>query len=51
MSNDEIIKNAIDKYHQKCSKISETEFVEKLKKHEEIMITVILETILNNKSN
>lgn len=48
MSNDEIIKNAIDNYHQECSKITETEFIEKLKKHEEIMIKVILETVLNN---
>ncbi len=51
MSNDEIIKNAIDKYHQECSKITETEFINKLMKHEEIMIRVILETVLNNKSN
>lgn len=49
MSNDEIIKNTIDKYHHECSKITETEFIEKLKKHEEIMIRVILESILNNK--
>lgn len=48
MSNDEIIKSTIDKFHQECSKITETEFLEKLKKHEEIMIKVILEAVLNN---
>ena len=48
MSNDEIIKSTIDKFHQECSKITEIEFLEKLKKHEEIMIKVILETVLNN---
>ena len=48
MSNDEIIKSTIDTFHQECSKITETEFLEKLKKHEEIMIKVILETVLNN---
>lgn len=51
MSNDEIIKNAIDKFHSECSKITDTNFTDKIKKHEEIIIKVILETILNNKSN
>ena len=51
MSNDEIIKNTIDKFHLECSKITDINFTDKHKKHEEIMIRVILETILNNKSN
>lgn len=51
MSKDEIIQSTINKYHQECSKITETEFIAKLKKHEEIMIKVILETILNNNLN
>lgn len=49
MSNDEIIQNTIDKFHQECSKITDTDFINKAKQHEEIMIKVILETILNNK--
>lgn len=48
MSNEEIINKTISKYHNECSKISETEFIDKLKKHEEIMIRVILETLLDN---
>lgn len=49
MSNDEIIKNTIDKFHQECSKITDTNFTDKHIKHEEIMIKVILEAVLNNK--
>ena len=32
MSKDEIIQNTINKYHQECSKIIETEFIDKLEK-------------------
>lgn len=48
MSKDEIIQNTINKYNQECYKITETEFVDKLKKHEEIMIKVILDAVLND---
>lgn len=48
MSKEEIINKTISKYHNECSKISEIEFIDKLKKHEEIMIRVILETLLDN---
>lgn len=48
MSNDEIIQNAINKFHQECSKITENDFMDKIKKHEELLIKVILETILKN---
>lgn len=48
MSKEEIINNTISKYHDECSKITETEFIDKLKKYEEIMIKVILDTVLNN---
>lgn len=49
MSNDEIIKNTINKYREECSKITDTNFTDKHIKHEEIMIKVILEAMLNNK--
>lgn len=48
MSKDEIINQAIENFHNECSKITEINFTDKLHKHEEIMIKVILETILNN---
>lgn len=49
MSNEEIINQTISKYREECSKLpKDMGFVEKLPKHEEIMIKVILETLLNN---
>ena len=48
MSKDEIIKNTISKYHEECSKITETEFINKLMKHEEFLIKVILDAVLND---
>ena len=49
MSKDEIIQNTISKFHEECSKLpKDMDFMDKLPKHEEIMIKVILETILNN---
>ncbi len=48
MSKEEIINKTISKYHDECSKITETQFIDKLKKHEEIIIRVILEAVLND---
>ena len=49
MSKDEIINNTISKFHEECSKLpKDDDFLKKLHEHEEIMIKVILETVLNN---
>lgn len=49
MSNEEIINQTISKFHEECSNLpKEMDFTDKLHEHEEIMIKVILETLLNN---
>lgn len=49
MSKDEIINNAISKFHDECSKIpKDKSLIEKLPLHEELIIKVILETFLKN---
>lgn len=49
MSKDDIINQAISKYHEECSKLpNDMVFTDKLPKREELIIKVILETILNN---
>lgn len=49
MSKEEIINKTISKYREECSKLpKDMDFIDKLPKHEEIMIKVILETLLNN---
>ena len=46
---EEIVNKTISKYHEECSKIPKNlEFIEKLQKHEELIIKVILETLLQN---
>ena len=48
MSKDEIINQTISKYREECSKITNEDFISKLKQHEEIMIKVVLETLLKD---
>ena len=48
MSKEEIINQTISNFHNECSKITDTEFISKLMKHDEIMIRVILEAVLAN---
>jgi len=48
MSKDEIINQTISKFREECSKITEEDFISKLKQHEDIMIKVILEALLKN---
>lgn len=48
MSKDEIINQTISNFCEECSKITDEDFISKLKQHEEIMIKVILETLLKD---
>lgn len=46
-----IINETISNFHSECSKLSKDMlFTDAIKKHEEIIIKVILETIFNNKN-
>ena len=48
MSKEDIIKSTTDKFHKECSKITDTDLVNKLHIHEDTMIKVILETLLKD---
>lgn len=47
MPKDEIIKNAINKFHSECEKLpKDMNFIDKLPLHEELIIKTIIETLL-----
>lgn len=48
MSKEEIINQTISNFRDECSKLTESEFIDKLKKHEELIIKCILETVLKD---
>lgn len=49
MNKNQIIDNAISKFREECSKISdEKSFMEKIPIHEELLIKIILDTLLEN---
>lgn len=48
MSKEEIINQTISNFHNECSKLTETDFIDKLHKHEELLIKCILEAILKD---
>ena len=48
MSKEELINETISKFKSECSKIDDADFIDKISKHEEIIIRVILETVLKD---
>ena len=48
MSKKELINETISKFKIECSEIDDVNFIDKISKHEEIMIRVILETVLKD---
>ena len=48
MSKEDKIKKVIDNFHAKCSKIESESFIDKVNIHEELIITTILEELIDD---
>lgn len=48
MSKEEIINETISNFRNECSKLTESDFISKLHKHEELLIKCILDAVLKD---
>jgi hypothetical protein len=48
LSKEEIINETISNFRNECSKLTESEFIDKLHKHEELLIKCILDVVLKD---